>query len=37
VIWGAPQSTDFNNVNFGVINSLANSPRQMQFGLKLYW
>ena len=37
VIWGAPQSTDFNNTNFGVINSTANSPRQMQFGLKLYW
>jgi hypothetical protein len=37
VIWGAPQSTDFTNNNFGVINSIANSPRQMQFGLKLYW
>ncbi len=37
VIWGAPASTDFNNNNFGLINSTANSPRQMQFGLKLYW
>lgn len=37
VIWGAPVSTDFNNTNFGLINSTANSPRQMQFGLKLYW
>jgi len=40
VVWGAPTSsggTDFNNANFGLINSLGNSPRQMQFGLKLYW
>jgi len=37
VIWGAPVSTDFNNTNFGLINSTANSPRQMQLGLKLYW
>jgi len=37
VIWGAPVSTDFNNTNFGLINSTANSPRQMQIGLKLYW
>ena len=36
VIWGAP-NTDFNNTNFGLINSTANSPRQMQLGLKLYW
>ena len=36
VVWGAP-NTDFNSANFGLINSLGNSPRQMQFGLKLYW
>jgi hypothetical protein len=36
VIWGAP-NTDFNNTNFGLITTTANSPRQMQFGLKLYW
>ena len=34
---GRAESTDFNNTNFGLINSTANSPRQMQFGLKLYW
>lgn len=38
IVWGAP-NTDFNSPNFGLINSLATgySPRQMQFGLKLYW
>ncbi len=36
IVWGAPTS-DFNSANFGLINSLGNSPRQMQFGLKLYW
>jgi hypothetical protein len=36
VIWGAP-NTDFSSPNFGLINSLGNSPRQMQIGLKLYW
>ena len=36
VIWGAP-NTDFSSANFGLINSLGNSPRQMQVGLKLYW
>jgi Carboxypeptidase regulatory-like domain len=36
IVWGAP-NTDFNNNNFGLITSTANSPRQMQFGLKLYW
>jgi hypothetical protein len=36
IVWGAPNS-DFNNTNFGLVNSLGNSPRQMQFGLKLYW
>jgi TonB dependent receptor len=36
VIWGAP-NTDFSSNNFGLINSQANSPRQMQIGLKFYW
>lgn len=36
VIWGAT-NTDFSSTNFGLINSQANSPRQMQIGLKLYW
>jgi hypothetical protein len=36
VIWGAPNS-DFNSANFGLVNSTANSPRQMQFGVRLYW
>ena len=36
VIWGAP-NTDFSSNNFGLITALANTPRQMQLGLKLYW
>ena len=36
VIWGEPE-LNFNSTNFGLITTLANSPRQMQFGLKLYW
>jgi len=36
VVWGAP-NTNFNDVNFGLINTQGNSPRQMQLGLKLYW
>ena len=36
VVWGAP-NTDFSSHNFGLITRLANSPRQMQLGLKLYW
>jgi hypothetical protein len=36
VIWGAPEQ-NFNSNNFGLITSQANSPGQMQFGLKLYW
>ncbi len=36
IVWGAPV-TDFNNANFGSITTLGNSPRQMQFGLRLYW
>ena len=35
-VWGAP-NTDFSSNNFGLINTQANSPRQMQIGLKLYW
>jgi hypothetical protein len=36
IVWGAP-NTDFNSTNFGLITATANSPRQMQLGLKLYW
>ena len=32
-----PAFTNFNNQNFGQITQQSNSPRQMQFGLKLYW
>jgi hypothetical protein len=35
-IWGAPEQ-NFNNADFGRITSQANSPRQMQFGVKVYW
>jgi len=34
VRWGGPNS-DITNPNFGLVNSLGNSPRQMQFGLKV--
>lgn len=30
-------STNLNAGNFGVVTSQANTPRQMQVGLKLYW
>jgi hypothetical protein len=36
VRWGNP-NTNFSNNNFGRITSTANSPRQIQFGLKMYW
>ena len=36
VIWGAPEQ-NFNSANFGLITSQANSPRQAQLGVKLYW
>jgi hypothetical protein len=36
VVFGGPQ-TSLNSTTFGVITSQANSPRQMQGGLKLYW
>lgn len=34
--FGSP-NTGVTSTSFGVINSQANSPRQMQFGLKLLW
>jgi hypothetical protein len=36
VVFGATQ-TSLNSNTFGVISSQANSQRQMQGGLKLYW
>jgi hypothetical protein len=36
VVFGGP-NTSLNSSTFGVISSQANSPRQMQGGLKLYW
>ena len=36
VVWGAP-NTNFSSNAFGQISSQANTPRQMQIGLKLYW
>ena len=36
VVFGGPQ-TSLNSSTFGVVSSQANSPRQMQGGLKLYW
>jgi outer membrane receptor protein involved in Fe transport len=36
VVFGGPQ-TSLNSTTFGVITSQANSPRQMQGALKLYW
>jgi hypothetical protein len=36
VVFGGPQ-TSLNSSTFGVISSQANSPRQMQGGLKVYW
>jgi hypothetical protein len=36
VVWGAPV-TNFSSATFGQISSQANTPRQMQIGLKLYW
>ena len=36
VTWGAPEQ-NFNLANFGLITSQANSPRQAQLGVKLYW
>ena len=36
VVFGGPQ-TSLNSATFGVISSQANTPRQMQGGLKIYW
>jgi hypothetical protein len=36
VVWGAPV-TNFSSNTFGQISTQANTPRQMQIGLKLYW
>jgi hypothetical protein len=36
VVWGAPEQ-NFNSNNFGLVTSQENSPRQMQFGVKVYW
>ena len=34
---GARPKPNFASANFGLITSQGNSPRQMQFGVKLYW
>lgn len=36
VRWGDP-TTDLNSVNFGLVRGQGNTPRNMQFGLKIYW
>jgi hypothetical protein len=36
VVWGAP-NVNFSSAAFGQISSQANTPRQMQIGLKFYW
>lgn len=36
VVWGAP-NVNFSSAAFGQISTQANTPRQMQLGLKLYW
>jgi Carboxypeptidase regulatory-like domain len=35
VRWGLPSTSDVTNPNFGLVNSQGNTPRQMQFGLKV--
>jgi hypothetical protein len=35
-VFGSPDS-NLNSKTFGVVNSQANLPRQMQMALKLYW
>jgi hypothetical protein len=35
-VFAAPGQT-FGNAQFGVVSSQSNSPRQVQFGLKLYY
>lgn len=36
VVWGTPDST-VGDANFGKVTSIANRPRQIQFGLKFYF
>ena len=36
VPFGAPERS-MTSASFGVITSQANDPRQLQFGLKLFW
>jgi hypothetical protein len=36
VVFGGPQ-TNLNSATFGTVSSQANTPRQMQGGIKLYW
>ena len=36
VVFGSP-GNNINSATFGVVSSQANSPRQMQMALKLYW
>jgi hypothetical protein len=36
VVFGAP-ITDFSNASFGKVNSQYNSPRLIQFGMKMIW
>jgi len=36
VVWGPPV-TNFSSNTFGQISTQANTPRQMQIGLKFYW
>ena len=34
IVWGEPE-LNFSSNNFGVVSGQANTPRQMQLGLKL--
>jgi hypothetical protein len=36
VVFGAP-TVDFSSASFGKIGSQANSPRLIQFGMKMIW
>ena len=36
VVFGAP-TTDFSAANFGIVSSQGNSPRVIQFGMKMIW
>ncbi|HZT32325.1 MAG TPA: TonB-dependent receptor [Bryobacteraceae bacterium] len=36
VVFGAP-TADFSSPSFGLVSSTSNSPRQIQFGMKLIW